>query len=351
MRGAVASVSRSGVPRRRCRAVAAVLAAVGLAACAPSAPAAPAGGAAALPPARAVASEPRPIRFGLPSLALSYMPMYLAEEQGFFAQHGLRAEFMIMESTIAPAAMDRGEADYAGSGTSALDYALQGGDVRVFVRLFDASPWTMVARADVQTGADLRGKMVATSASTPKLFAIEGVRRLGLVPNEDVHFLETGGTSASLTALLSGQIGGAVVTPPFDAKAKAEGFHELLFLGDLLDLPYVDLPTSRSNLEKRPDVVKDTIRSLFGAMRWWREHPDETTADIATKFNVSPAEARDAYNSFTRIMTMTGEVQESSIRNYVQTAAQVSGARPDVPLDALVDTRLLHEVQAELGIR
>jgi ABC-type nitrate/sulfonate/bicarbonate transport system substrate-binding protein len=209
----------------------------------------------------------------------------------------------------------------------------------------------MVARADVQTGADLRGKIVATSASTPKLFAIEGVRRLGLVPNEDVNFLDTGGTSASFTALLSGQIGAAVVTPPFDAKAKSEGFHELLFLGDLLDVPYVDLPTSKANLDKRPDVVKDTIRSLFGAMRWWREHPDETAADIATKFGVSPSEARDAYNSFTRIMTVTGEVQESSIRNYVQTASQVSGARPDVPLDALVDTRLLHEVQAELGIK
>src|SRR5207248_10169039 len=147
-----------------------------------------------------------------------------------------------MESTIAPAAMDRGEADYAGSGTSALDYALQGGDVRVFMRLFDASPWTMMARADIQTGADLRGKLVATSASTPKLFAIEGVRRLGLIPNEDANFLETGGTSASFTALLSGQIGAAVVTPPFDAKAKAEGFHGLLVRGDLRGLPFLGLP-------------------------------------------------------------------------------------------------------------
>ena len=50
-------------------------------------------------------------------------------------------------------------------------------------------------------------------------------------------------------------------------------------------------------------------------------------------------------------MTVTGEPQESSIRTYVQTVSQVNGARPDVPLDALVDTRLLHEVQAELGIK
>src|SRR5438105_4257403 len=133
---ALGSGSRSGGRTRRLRAVAAALAAVCLAACAPSAPASPAGSAAAPADSRgAAASEPRLIRFGLPSLALSYMPMYIADEQGFFAQHGLRAEFMIMESTVAPAAMDRGEVDYAGSGTSSLGYDLQGGDVGEFLRL------------------------------------------------------------------------------------------------------------------------------------------------------------------------------------------------------------------------
>jgi ABC-type nitrate/sulfonate/bicarbonate transport system substrate-binding protein len=291
------------------------------------------------------------IRFGLPSLALSYMPMYIADEQGIFAQHGLRAEFTTMETHIAPAAMDRGEADIAGAGTSAVDFALQGGGVRIFMRLFDQSPWTMVSRADLQTAADLRGQTVATSASTPRLFAIAGVRHLGLVPDEDVKFVTTGGTSASYTALLSGQIGAAVVTPPFDSKAKSQGFREFLFLGNLLGLPYVDLPTSKANLDNRPDVIKDTIRSLFEAMRWWRERPDDTVAGIATKFEVSPSEAKDAYDTFTRIMTKTGEVEEQSIRIYIETASQVSGARPDVPIDSLVDTRLLHEVQAEMGIK
>jgi ABC-type nitrate/sulfonate/bicarbonate transport system substrate-binding protein len=349
------------IARRMTRhyAVVVALAALGLAACGPqaapapaksSAPAAPGAAAPAAAP-RNTPSEPRLIRFGLPSLALSYMPMYIADEQGIFAQHGLRAEFTTMETNIAPAAMDRGEVDIAGSGTSAVDYALQGGDVRIFIRLFDQSPWTMISRADLQTAADLRGQTIATSASTPRLFAIAGVRHLGLVPDEDVKFLTTGGTSASYTALLSGQIGAAVVTPPFDSKAKAQGFREFLFLGNLLDLPYVELPTSKANLDKRPDLIKDVIRSLFESMRWWREHPDETVAGIAAKFEVSPAEAKDAYDTFSRIMTKTGEIEERNIRTYIATASQVSGARPDVPLDSLVDMRLLHEVQAEMGIK
>ena len=345
------AASRHRDPRRLHHAVAILAVALVLAACAPAAaPTAP-GARSAAPAESAAPREPRLIRFGLPSLALSYMPMYLADEQGIFAQHGLKAEFMIMETSIAPAAMTHGEIDYAGSGTSAVDYALQGGEVRLVMRLYDASPWVMMARPDIPTPPDLRGKTIATSGSSPKLFALEGVRRLGLVPNEDVFFVETGGTSASFSALTSGQIGAAVVTPPFDAKAKSLGFRELMFLGDLLDIPYVELPTSKQNLDRRPDVVKDTIRSLFVAMRWWREHPEETTQIIADKFAVTPDEARSAYDTFTRIMTTTGDVQESGIRAYLRTVEQTAGVRTDVPFDRLVDLRLLKEVQAEMGIR
>ncbi len=343
-------------PSRRRALGGALLAALLLAACAPAgrstAPAPAASTSSGAQPAAApAAGEPRPIRFGLPSLALSYMPMYIADEVGLFAERGLRAEFTLMETGIAPAAMDRGEVDIAGSGTSAVDYAAAGGDVRVFMRLFDASPWKMISRADIRTGADLRGQTIASSASTPKLFALEGVRRLGLVANENVFFIETGGTSASFTALMTNQIGAAVVTPPFDAKLKSQGYNELLFLGDLLDLPYVELPTSRTNLEKRPDLIKDTIRALFASLQWWRDNPEPTIAMIAQKFEVTPDEARDAYGTFTRIMTTTGDIHESSIRSYLRMRAEVSGTPADAPFDSLVDMRLLREVQTELGIK
>src|SRR5438034_668522 len=82
---------------------------------------------------------------------------------------------------------------------------------------------------------ELPGGMIATGGPSPRAFGAAGVRKLGLDPTGDVNFLHTGGTSNSLAALASGQVAAAVVTPPYDSKARELGFHELLFLGDLLD--------------------------------------------------------------------------------------------------------------------
>lgn len=325
-----------------------LVAVVVLAACAPAA--APAtvasggGATGAAPPPR----EARVVKFGLPSVALSYMPIYIADERGLFAEQGLRAEIVTMESAVAPVAAMHGEIDFGGSATSAIDVALQGGAVRLVMGLFDANPWTMMARADVRAGPDLRGGVIATGGPSPRAFGVAGVRKLGLDPVGDVNFLHTGGTANSLAALASGQVAAAVVTPPYDAKAQELGYHELLFLGDLLDYPYVALPTSQANIEGRTDLVKDALRALLLALQWWKARPDETQAMIVERFNVSPPEAQAAYGVFSRIMTATGDVKESSIRTYLaETAPESAG----LPLETFVDHGPLRAVQAELRPR
>src|SRR4051794_28965722 len=156
------------------------LVAVGLlvvifAGCAPAAPAA-SPGAAARPAASAAssgavpASEPpaapastplprelRTIHLGLPGVAMPYMPMYIADEQGLFAQQGLKVEIVTMHPSIIPVALMHGELDFGGTVTTSIDSALQGGAVRVSLGLFDGSPWIMMAGPGVRAGSDLRG--------------------------------------------------------------------------------------------------------------------------------------------------------------------------------------------------
>ncbi|MBX5492141.1 MAG: ABC transporter substrate-binding protein [Chloroflexi bacterium] len=314
----------------------------------PRAAGAPAGAAAESPAAPPGAPPSRLVKFGLPSVALSYMPIYIADEQGLFAAHGLRAEIVTMASDAAPVAAMQGEIDFGGSAPSAIDLALRGGTVKLVMGLFDTSPWTLIARPDVQTGADLRGQIIAVGGPNPRAFALAGVRHLGLDPSSEVNLLNTGGTSNSLTALLSGQVAAAVVTPPYDAKAKAQGFHELLFLGDLIDFPYVALPTSQRTLDERPALVRDALLALLRAQQWWREHPAETIAAIAERFQVSEAEAADAYAVFSRIMSPEGMVKESSVRAYLQAQGEAEAAAG--PLDRFIDHRPLQEAQRLLGL-
>ena len=52
------------------------------------------------------------IRVGLPSLALSYMPFYVAQEKGFLKKSGLEAEFIQMNTSIQPQALINGNINF-----------------------------------------------------------------------------------------------------------------------------------------------------------------------------------------------------------------------------------------------
>jgi ABC-type nitrate/sulfonate/bicarbonate transport system substrate-binding protein len=197
------------------------------------------------------------------------------------------------------------------------------------------------------------GKTIAIGGmyAPPYFFALEGLKKLGLDPATEVNYIDTGGTAGALTALASGQVGAAVVTPPYDVKARELGFGELMFLGDLLDYPYGGVATSLAHIDGQPGLVKDTTRALLHSVQWWRQHPSETQDMIVAKLGIGPAEAAATYETFTRILTVTGDTKESSIRNYVKSQQPDRDVETDLALETIVNTRLLREVQAELGLK
>ena len=93
------------------------------------------------------------------------------------------------------------------------------------------------------------GKKIAISdiRSSPYYFARAGFKKLGL-DDRQVALATTGGTSNSFAALASNQVAGAVLSPPFDDKAVSLGYKKFLFLGDLVDIPYVGLFTSQAEI-------------------------------------------------------------------------------------------------------
>ena len=52
------------------------------------------------------------IRIGLPSLALTYMPFYVAQEKGLLKKAGLEAEFIQMNTSIQPQALLNGNINF-----------------------------------------------------------------------------------------------------------------------------------------------------------------------------------------------------------------------------------------------
>src|SRR5215470_2018361 len=151
----------------------------------------------------------------------------------------------------------------------------------------------------------------------------------------------TGGTAGSFTTLASGQVAGAVLTPPFDDKAVSKGFKKFMLLGDLLDIPTSGLVASRAEVTNHRDRVQKTIAALFDAIAWIRANRAETAKMIADKFKITPAEANGTYETFLGTFNKDGRLSPKVARGYLNILRQERPLPADLDLQKFVDFSML----------
>src|SRR6185369_11003745 len=98
------------------------------------------------------------IRIGLPSLALTYMPFYVAQEKGFLAKAGLEAEYIQMNTGIQPQAVINGNINFFPSLSTGISAAVAGLPLVVVLNFYNITPWMLVTSKDINKPQDLLGK-------------------------------------------------------------------------------------------------------------------------------------------------------------------------------------------------
>jgi NitT/TauT family transport system substrate-binding protein len=282
------------------------------------------------------------VRIGFPSLAISYLPFYVAQEKGLLQKAGLEGEYIQMKTEIQPQALINGEIDFLPSVSTGISAAVAGLPLVVVLNLYDGAPWLLVARQEVQKPQDFVGKTVAVSGlrTAPHLFALAGFKKMGLA-EKDIGFISTGGTASSFALLTTNQVAGAVLTPPFDDKAVSLGFKKFLFLGDLVDIPYVGMVASHAVVKAHRERVQNTIAAVLEAVAWLRSNRREAVAMIAEKFNVPRLEAERAYETMVGLMTRDGRLSLKVTRGYLDVLRQERPVPPDLEPQTFLDFSML----------
>jgi ABC-type nitrate/sulfonate/bicarbonate transport system substrate-binding protein len=170
-----------------------------------------------------------------------------------------------------------------------------------------------------------------------------GLKKAGLTKN-DVKIVSSGGTILTYQNLIAGQLDAAVVSPPFDAEAELAGFHEIQFLGDLLDLPYIGAGSSVPFLTAHHDETVRFLRALIAANRWIKDHPAET-ADLIVKYIGAPPEAakRSAEKMIPNLWQDTFEASPLGLQQALEIQAEETNTKIDLKPEQLVDYGPLHE--------
>jgi NitT/TauT family transport system substrate-binding protein len=118
---------------------------------------------------------------------------------------------------------------------------------------------------------DLRGKVFGTTrfGTQSDLASRIALRLHGLDPERDVTMVQTGGPAETVTAMMTGKVHAAAISPPATLQAKR------VKLKDLMDLSKLDveyhvngLVTTRRYLKSNEDVVRRFLRAYIeGAVR------------------------------------------------------------------------------------
>jgi ABC-type nitrate/sulfonate/bicarbonate transport system substrate-binding protein len=282
------------------------------------------------------------IRVGFPSLAFAYLPYYVAQEKGFLKKYNLEAEYIQMRTTIQPSAVINGNINFFPSVSTGMSAAVSGIPVVVVLNFYDGAPWILVTNKEINKPQDLIGKTVAVSGlrTSPHLF-LQAALKKWEIAEKDVAIISTGGTSDSFMALVSKQVAGTVLTPPFDDKAVSLGFKKFMFLGDMADIPYVGVMASQNEIKNNRETIRRTLAALMEAVAWIRANREESAKMIASKFKVNQTEAESTYATLVKMLNKDGRLPPKVARGYIDLLRQDRPIPADFDPQKIVDFSML----------
>ena len=156
--------------------------------------------------------------------------LWVAQDRGIFAKHGLEGELLYINSgTMNIAALLGGSVQIAGGGPVSIEARLRGIKLTI---LGNPLPWlasNLVVHPDIKSIPDMAGKLAGISrfgSSTDQGFRYL-FRKNGLNVDRDLKMLQMGGDSSRVAALKTGTIQYTFLGAAATDNARALGFRVL----------------------------------------------------------------------------------------------------------------------------
>jgi NitT/TauT family transport system substrate-binding protein len=294
------------------------------------------------------------VRIGIPNLGGQFMTFPLAQKKGFLKEEGLEAEHVRIFGTVAMAALVSGELDYWSAIGFAVRSAIQGMPVRVAAGHLPVLPASLVARPEIKSVPDLKGKTLGTSVfgGAPEIIARLVLRHFGLDPDKDVKFLAIGAAPETrFAAMKQGLIAATAVSVPADVEGVRLGFHVLAKAYELFSYPDAGLTTTVRKIKEKPDEIKRLIRAAIKANRYIRAEREGTIQFLMEWQKTNRDTAVLTYDSLGKMFSDDGTVPEEGLRFVIEENKKIAKVSREVAFSEVADFTILKQAQNELRIK
>lgn len=223
------------------------------------------------------------IRLAGAAQGFNWLPVFVADEQGIFARHGISIEYQKLGSVDkATTAVREGTTELAITPPEgAVADFVSGGALRIVASNSERLPMSLVARPEVRTLEQLRGKRIGTSSLTEgtAIYTQLMLRKAGLSYPEDYSFVLAGVHTTRWTALQDNQIDAAPQPAPWNFLAERGGYN---LLGEVADImPEIIFAAVIGNADWLIEN-RETVRKLISALSEAHDFVNDPTNDATT---------------------------------------------------------------------
>ncbi len=278
------------------------------------------------------------------SASANLWPVFIGINKGFFAEQDLKIDVVYVQSSAQMVQqLTAGSLEMTMS-TGLVDpiRAIEKGSPIAIVRFESQSPpYALVAKPNIKTFAELKGKTI--SLGGPKDITRIYVERMlapsGVKPGEfDMVF--AGATSARAQALLSGAVDAAILLPPFNFQATAQGFNELGLTVDFApDLPFSGTVVNNGWAKAHPALLSRVLAAHAKAVAWFYQDANRTEAVkmMVAVSSLKQDEVEKAYDFFRKgkFFEPTGKISRKRLGALVDALASL-GDIPQMDVNRLV---------------
>ena len=281
-------------------------------------------------------------------------PLWIAQEQGLFAKHGVEADVVFIRTgPIQVAAVSSGATQVAYSGPASILGATSAGtDLRMIASFTNKLTYTIVARPEIKKAEELRGKRFGVQAIGGSVWmgAVLGLEHLGLEQRRDnLSILNIGDQTVLVQAMESGTIDATALDGVFSRRLKQKGFTVLAELAET-KIPYVSnvIVGTRAFFQQQPEAAENLLKGLVESLAFILAPANKAVVvgTIMKRLKIADAVvAEQGYRDLVQVIDQKPYVSLDGIKNIQRLMKIQNPVIGTVKVEDLIDNRPLRKLE------
>lgn len=293
----------------------------------------------------------RKVTLSYSAVSMSWFPVRVAVEKGFFRDEGLEPQLIQMRGNVATAALASGHIDFSLNISPVLNGAIQGLPVKLVAVLNSRPLFSLMVRPEIQSPADLKGKVFAVSSfgNSQAILTEKHLQYFGLKKGE-YQLVALGGTPERTAAMERNLAQGSLMPPPANVQLENRGYRVMGNTAEIITHPIAGLGTHEEKIKREPELIRKTIRASLRSLQLLQGQPKEAIKILMYWARLSEKDALRVYDLSKAGFSKNGFAGDDDL-SIEWSFLQQETRRTHVPVSVARDFTLLAEAQQQLGMR